>query len=294
MSTQLALQMTDQVTQVLLHLERKVSVTEEELNASALLETLATLRRAIVEESSVTRIDSEDQSGNITKSLDEQEADPEGSVPYVSVTQENLLEICDRVLISFAVSIADRLPTISTRDIHEILSVLIHTPLQSDALVTAIEACIQDRAKTIDTDRRAPNTISSASNALRSLRQVLSSQYNDPLSISLVDNMPSLLEMENLDTVIAALDDLHNTIAYTHPRVSRKPSLDAMELEFSWCRELIEQYNRLDFSSGSFRNCLDQQRRRKLAKRALSRLLPGPSRILPFSIEAPGEGESSC
>lgn len=263
----------DQVAQILRHLEQRLNVTEEGLNVCILLTTLASLRRDIVEGDLFIENDLENQIGNMTKPLDALGGVVEEFTTLASsVSPNTLLELCDRVLLSLTVSIAGTLPRTSTSDLLKILSVIIRDRLQCDELVRAIGACVEDRAKDIDTERRAPSTISAASSTLRSLLQTYNSDSEES----------SLLGTERLESTVAALDELHRAVG-NDPRVSRKPGLDAIELELCWARELIEQYNRLDFKSGSssLQSGLDQNRRRKLAKRALSRLLPVPSQKLP-------------
>ena len=56
-------------------------------------------------------------------------------------------------------------------------------------------------------------------------------------------------------------------------RLIASPQREAL-LELGRCAELIEQYRRIDFVSGSRLSRLDQERRRDIAKRVLSRKLP--------------------
>lgn len=56
-------------------------------------------------------------------------------------------------------------------------------------------------------------------------------------------------------------------------RLIASPQQESL-FELGRCIELIEQYRRIDFSSGSRRSRLDEERRRDMAKRLLSRKLP--------------------
>lgn len=278
--TQLVPQMTDHVAQVLLHLEQKLSVTEEDVDVCILLTTLSALRRDIIERDLLSENNSDVQMGNLTKDLDNIDGQREESTAPVSVSSKNLLESCDRVLLSLTFSIVGRLSRTSTRDLLTILSVLVCDRFQCDELVRAIDACVQDRAKILNAERRAASTISSATSVLRSLIEAGSNESEDLSSFSSMNDAPSLLDHGSLESTVAALDELYHVLC-NDPRVSRKPCLDVTELEISWSRELLEQYNRLDFKSGSLQSSLDQKRRRQMAKRALSRLLPVPSQKHP-------------
>ncbi len=260
--------MTDQVVQILLHLEHKLSVTEEELDVCVLLTTLAALRHDVNEIDIQSQRNFEEQFVNVQTSARALDHDSERSMPSESVSTDQMLDLCNRVRASLTASIANRLPRTSTSALITIVSVFIRDRLECDDLVKAIDACIHNRAKALDSQRRATSTLNAASSALRALLYAYTNESNDLLTTSVTDE-PASLRVDSLEATVAALDELINAHC-SDPRVSKEPHPNAMELELSKLRELVEQYKRLDFKSGGSK----QKTHRKRTRRSLSRLFP--------------------
>ncbi|GAX13938.1 hypothetical protein FisN_5Lh158 [Fistulifera solaris] len=261
-STQLALQMTDRVVQILLYLEDKLPMTEEELDLCGLLTALASLRRDVIEKDLQGQKNFSEQSVDVSTGALGLDHDPEKSMPSQPVSTDLLLDLCDRVRVSLTASTFNRFRRTTTRDLITILSVMVRDRLKCDEMVRTIHDCIQDRARAIDAQRKATSTLNAASRALRAF------------TMSMTDEAPSL-RVDSLESTAAALDELMDAHC-TDSRVSKDSYTNAMELELSKLRELVEQYNRLDLKSGHSK----QESGRKMTKHSFSRLFPVLSQTL--------------
>lgn len=217
---------------------------------------------------------------------------------------ETLHNLCNELLEFVASTARERIKTLSTEEIRRLLSVYSLLPFQADDLINNFSEEVNDRlsqlqhlsseesfesllrktkskAVSVNTtlfgDENSDSPFSAIKNGIRSFFQGSegSEDAEKKDENNLTDELISLIQESTASASNAA-----NRAEKL--RLSSGVSLDSMlqdlklgtGFELGRCNELIENYRRIEFSTGEQRSRYDRERTKDFAKRVLSRLLP--------------------
>jgi len=230
-----------------------------------------------------------------------------------TASDAEVAKMCDILLTRLSERAIEIIQNLKAQSLLEILMALSLLPLQADDCVDAIEREVRGRVRVLEAapdrniDELLQQIASDASNAKRALfgddepretkspfaglRHGLkamfgSSKAPDHSGGEQVNEATASHETGDDELAVKIKDSLQSianaATAIGNATESSKSSLDRMIVssqqealfELGRCSELIEQYRRIDFASGSRRSRFDEDRRRDMAKRLLSRKLP--------------------
>ena len=228
----------------------------------------------------------------------------DSSIPldYALVNQELKLS-CDAILQSITLQAKETAEKFSSVEIRRLLVVYSFLPFQADDFIDCLDREVSFR---LSYQKRSSNASleSLIKNAKSKSVAVNSTIFGDASSsrfgsfkngiLSLFRNSDSSetsdenTEENNLTEELASL--IQESIASTSDaakqaeefQTASRTSLDSIlkrlgegsSFELGRCQELIESYRRIEFSTGTRRSRYDKERRKDIAKRVLSRLLP--------------------
>jgi hypothetical protein len=247
---------------------------------------------------------SKDEKESPEPSATEAEMPDESSIPIDEATvEQELKHACDRLLqliASKAIGMKHRLTAVELRRLLVIYSLL---PYQADDLISHVDEEVDQRlchlegasSKSLERLLRISQSQSSAINRtlfedpstsrFAAIKNGLTSLFR---SAEISEGVDEKSEENRLTEELAIL--IQNSVASSSEaakqveewRRGSRTSLDSVlngvdvgsSFELGRCQELIENYRRTEFSTGTVRSRYDKERRKDIAKRVLSRLLP--------------------
>ena len=278
-------------------LAESVSVLKEGLESRSTEEIGESLKgKSVVQD--VTSLETTDA----IDPADHKESEATISSDEVSV-DETLHNLCNELLEFVASTARERIKTLSTEEIRRLLSVYSLLPFQADDLINNFSEEVNDRlsqlqhlseesfesllrktkskAVSVNTtlfgDENSDSPFSAIKNGIRSFFQGSegSEDTEKKDENNLTDELISLIQ----ESTASASNAANRAEKF---RLSSGVSLDSMlqnlklgtGFELGRCNELIENYRRIEFSTGEQRSRYDRERTKDVAKRVLSRLLP--------------------
>lgn len=256
----------------------------------------------------------DDSSNASTSTVEDDKPLEGSSHNETAASDAEVAEMCDILLSRLSARAMEIIENLKAQSLREILTSLSLLPLQADACVDAIECEVLRRVRFLEAtpnkniDEVLEYIASDALNAKRALfgddepketkshfaglkdglkamfRSSKATDHSDGEQVDVakashetsVDELAANIK-DSLQSIAEAATNIGNAAA-----ASSKSSLDQIIatsrrealVELGRCSELIEQYRRIDFASGSRRSRFDEDRRRDMAKRLLSRKLP--------------------
>jgi hypothetical protein len=242
---------------------------------------------------------SSDQPTHGTSSPEEESSTP---LDDASV-EEELKHACDALLQSIASQAKDMTDRLTTGEIRRLLVVYALLPFEANDLIDHLDEEVSCRLSylqgsssvSLESLLRRAQSKSMAVNAtlfkdtsssrFGSIKNGIMSMFRFSDSSETTDENA---EENNLTEELACL--IQESIASTSAAAERaektqtatRMSLDSIlqsldegsAFELGRCQELIENYRRIEFSTGTLRSRYDKERRQDIAKRVLSRLIP--------------------
>lgn len=215
-----------------------------------------------------------------------------------SVIEEQMLQSCEIILESIGAKARGMLGSLSAEEIRRLLAVYSLLPFQDDALIDDIfeEVTIrkshlqQSPNDSIENILPSPNTTALSLNATElgspfdNIKNGIMSFFSTSDDADSKDNIDSNSATEEMTTSIEdptatmskaakSVNDLHAASGISMDSVFQNIQKGAA-FELGRCDELIENYRRIEFSTGTVRSRYDKERRKEIAKRVLGRLLP--------------------
>jgi hypothetical protein len=245
-----------------------------------------------------------DESSGQVKENEESLTLEENMPPLDDATiDEEMRQLCDIILTFIGSQARDMAGKLSSVEIRRFLVVYSLLPFQDDELVNDFAQEIENRLLHL---QRSPNSSfeSLLINARSKTLSVNTTLFGDSSSGSRFDLIKNgiknlfsssddvdTLEKKEENLITEELESLIQESASTTSMAAKSIenlhiasgiSLDSIfqdlkrgtAFELGRCNELIENYRRIEFSTGKFRSRYDKERRQDIAKRVLSRLLP--------------------
>lgn len=307
-STNLALSKKRYTTDILHALEKRITLIDSTSVVCDLLETIAMLRESLGDEPAIVESLSKEANRTATTSDGRKPALVSDAVTSNQKTADaDLLVTNKRLLSAIATRSAEMTDIMTAAELRRVLCVYSLLPFRSDELVTKIEEEV-GRRKTKLTRRFPPETtmqdrlllgasyaqmlkdhldghgrspFSALKNGLKSLFGSNADNNDEDETISTEqDGAAKAAELEHIEAALQSIIDLSEGAAdfATASRVSfDKVTRDIEQgtlFELGRCSELIAHYRRIDFESGQRKTRFDQDLRRDMTKRVLSRLMP--------------------
>jgi hypothetical protein len=231
----------------------------------------------------------------------------------VTSVELELAELSEIVLSAVAVQTMEHVGSLSAVELRRLLTVYSLSPFKSDDLVNSMETEVIRREELLDSPESRERGRELLRSAASSAKTVISAFTEEPAdggsALSAIKNgLWSMFRQSNAKENAAndeedASDDIPDDIEEgsvqekLHIDIERAlrsivEAADYLErpgdasfiserlleggvlFELGRCRELVEHYRRIDFDSGSSTSRFDQERRRVMVKRVLSRLHP--------------------
>jgi hypothetical protein len=212
-----------------------------------------------------------------------------------------ILDSTDRLLACVAETAIERVHDLSGAEMRKLLLVLLVIPFQADDLVAAMEeetnqrtaalSFAADKERIQDLIGDAGDSALQAHNSLATRPSTVGSAIKNGIkAIFGVNDVDEEISEEDAERFSQVAESIHRTsellgdISERMERVERATGLDTETLmrgveqgaavELGRCRELIASYRRIDFATGSPGDRCDNERRKEIGKRLLSRLFP--------------------
>lgn len=230
--------------------------------------------------------------------------DEESVIPVDhSAIDEEMKRACNELLVSIADRAKAMTAKLTAQDIRRLLAVYSLLPFQADDLINHLEEEISKRLSYLEGSASGSleNWLKRAKYKSDSVNSMLfedteSSRFdcikNGIMSLFRASDVNESVDEEGgengLPEELATM--IQESIALTSKAANRaegmrnalRVSLDSIlnglnegsSFELGRCQELIENYRRVEFSTGTLRSRYDKERRKDIAKRVLSRLLP--------------------
>ena len=290
------------VSAVLHNFEAKVGTLRSGKQLTDLAETIAKLRRSLESKKSL-------ESGGAPNTDDietDQKEDDVDTVLSKPVHEQNsttdaadILEVTNRLLAGLAKKAIEKVHELSGTELRKLLLVYLLVPFQTDSLIDAIEKETNrrtaelgfsgDRERIQDLARHAADGALQASNSLSARPSTVGSTIKNGIkAIFGMHDVDNEISEEDAARISKIADTIHCTstlvrdITERMERVQHGTGFGAEALlrgveqgamvELGRCRELIACYHRIDFSTGSHGGRCDNERRKDIGKRLLSRL----------------------
>jgi hypothetical protein len=233
------------------------------------------------------------------------ESDPDSAAAITDkIAKEDIRKNCTKLLLLLAGNIRSGICDMKAVNLQKVLTVLCSMPLKDDHLIGEIELEIVQRIKVLqDFDREnLEELLGTAASILSSMKRKggSSSLYQIKNGLRSVLGMPSPLNCDEVkgsdlslrvpeesNSIPRQLENAMDCIAAAYEKIEKTERIcqvsvhdeiisckRGMLFQLGRCLESIEQYRRIDFASGLQRSRLDENRRRTLTKRPLSRQLP--------------------
>ena len=295
------------VVEVLSFLENRIAVMRDESVICELIESLGSLRMAMESNNdAVEGLSPVDADSNTTSTSSEDDPLPKNEA---IISDSDVSTRCDELLSLLSSRVTEMIKDMRAQSLRTILMLFSELPLQADKCVEAIEEEVERRRSLLEiaTHRNADELLrQAASGALDTKRTLFGDDHSkdskSPLA-GLRDGVRSIFgrkdDNKNLDDEVAEASGtegdefalkvketlqliIDTASAVENTRESCRLPLEQSIVtaqqealfELGRCIELIEQYRRIDFTSGYRRSRFDQERRRDMVKRVLSRKLP--------------------
>ena len=222
--------------------------------------------------------------------------------------EDQLSGICDELLTTVKAKATDMVMELGADEIRRLLMVFSLLPFEADEMVHAMD---EELSRRMDHLRSAVSNGVQVNNLLREAATNASTVNNTLFGESKDDDSPFLDQIKNglLKFFRSSTTSDHETCDMEAPTVSDELSAmiqnsaasttkaaqileeigsaalvstddiiqnieEGAAFELGRCRELVNNYRRIDFSTGTFRSRHDRERRKDIAKRVLSRLIP--------------------
>ena len=221
--------------------------------------------------------------------------------PKASI-EEELQKSCDAILTNVGVAARKDASKFSLKEIRRLLAVFSLLPFQDDALIANLSSEVALRKTHLDQLPRASlgtllQTARSSAESVKDtalghmetdsvfdqLKNGFMSFFSSIKETGAKDNADDTLTEELLKSVQDSIDRA-STASKSADDLQRAlgVSLDSIfsslkrgtAFELAQCKELIGNYHRINFITGTFRSRYDKARTRDIAKRVLGRLLP--------------------
>jgi len=210
---------------------------------------------------------------------------------------------CDKLLLSIANQAMNVAEKLTAGDIRRLLVVYSLLPFQADDLLHRLEEEVSNRLSDLETlpSKSFEAFMARAQSSSKALNSTLFEEETSSRFGSIKKNLLSMfrstdggesneenLEENNLTEELASM--INASISSTSMAAQRahqvyatsRVSFDSIihgidagsSFELGRCEELIANYRRIEFSTGTRRSRYDKERRKDIAKRVLSRLLP--------------------
>jgi uncharacterized membrane protein YgaE (UPF0421/DUF939 family) len=237
---------------------------------------------------------------HVHEHTDEKEVDKQEQNSTV-VTAAAILDSTDRLLARVAETAIEKVHDLSGAEMRKLLLVYLCVPFQADDLVAAMEEetnqrtaalrFLADKERIQDVIRDAADSALQANNRLSARPSTVGTAIKNGIkAIFGVHDVDDEISEEDAARLSHVVESIHRTSALLRDlsermeRVQRATGLDTETLmrgveqsaavELGRCRELIASYRRIDFATGSKGGRCDNERRKDIGKRLLSRLFP--------------------
>jgi hypothetical protein len=291
------------VSTVLHDFEAKVGALRSGKELTDLAETIAKLRRSIWSKKSLD-IRGDHTADDTETGRKEDEIDTILGKPmheHNSTTDATaILEVTNRLLAGVAEKAIEKVHELSGTEMRKLLLVFLLVPFQCDSLVDAIEEETNQRMARLgfssdkelieDLAKRAADSALQARNSLSAHPSTVGSTIKNGIKAIFGVHDSDEISEEDAARLSKVADSIDRTstlirdISERMERVQRGTGLGVERLlsgveqgaavELGRCRELVEWYHRIDFSTGSHGGRCDNERRKDIGKRLLSRFFP--------------------
>lgn len=230
--------------------------------------------------------------------------DEESVIPVDhSAIDEEMKYACNELLVSVADQAKEMTAKLTAQDIRRLLAVYSLLPFQADDLINHLEEEVSKRLSYLEGSASGSleNWLKRAKYKSDSVNSIL---FEDTESSRFDHIKNGIMSLFRASDVNESADEkggenglpeelatmIQESIALTSKAANRaevmrnalRVSLDSIlnglnegsSFELGRCQELIENYRRVEFSTGTLRSRYDKERRKDIAKRVLSRLLP--------------------
>jgi len=251
-----------------------------------------------------TEVDKADEAQSDGSIVDTECLEGGESLPQIGEDsiEQDLQKSCDAILAYVGTSARKDAATLSTKEIRRLLGVFSLLSFQDDALIESLSSVVALRKKHLEQLPREPlgsllRTARSSAESVkdRACGHTESGSVFEQLKHGFMSFFSSIQETEAKESGDNILtEELLTSVQESIDRAS-KASKSAEDLkgafgvspdsmfssmkrgtafELAQCEELIENYYRINFVTGTFQSRYDKVRARDIAKRVLSRLLP--------------------
>lgn len=215
--------------------------------------------------------------------------------------EDSMILLCDGLLASMAEQAKSEVSSASALELQRLLSVYSLLPFQADVLVDTIEAEVNARLpksgnqpmimvedllhqareksefvqKELFQDEESSGMRAALKNGIMSLFRSVESADGNESSDTLPKEIASMIQDSITTTVEAssALQQMQESLHVSIDSIGQRNS-EGTYFELGRCQELIANYRRVEFSTGTRRSRYDEEGRKIVSKRVLSRLLP--------------------
>ena len=220
-----------------------------------------------------------------------------------------LQEVSSRMMSSLAANAAERVSNLKADSLCRLLGVFSLLPFQADGLINACEeevskresllksaastASVEDLLRQAAKNAIAANTTvfgkdEDSGSTLQALKRGLKSIFSPPPESTNNEDDEASEEMRKfteeigglLNRVTASVTQVDTcmeqigTASNVHTDTALQHIMEGANFELGRCRELIDNYRRIEFSTGRRKSRYDYERSRHIGKRLLSRLIP--------------------
>ncbi len=274
----------------------------------SLAETLALLKEALrtadtpkedITRTAKIKLEVNEKDKELTEDTSADNENSSQSPEFVVVLIENeLVKICDELLNFISHSSRGVVKTATTSELRRLLAVYSLLPFRADDLINEIEKEIDARLSTPDSQPwiTVEKRLRDAKERSESLQRKLfhetessgltvlkngfmslfgSSEDNESAEKNLSDELIEMIRASINSTIEAAtsLQEMKETLDVSIDSIGQQ-NMEKKYFELGRCQELIANYRRIEFSTGSRRSRYDKERRKDISKRVLHRLLP--------------------
>lgn len=261
-------------------------------------------KQSVSETAQSTEVDREDEEHSVgitteTETLERREPSPQ--IGEASIEQD-LQQSCDAILAHVGTVARKDAATLSTKDIRCLLAVYSLLPFQDDALIESLSSVVALRRTHLEqlpreslgsllrTARSSAESVKDAAfghtesgSVFEQLKNGFISSFSSIQKTASQESCDGSLTAELLTSVQLSIDraseasksaeDLESALGLSLDSIFSSMKRGTA-FELAQCEELIANYYRINFVTGTFRSRYDKVRARDIAKRVLSRLLP--------------------
>jgi hypothetical protein len=263
------------VHDVLEFVQQRVSSMTDEHELCQLVQSIGRLKSSMESLTDVAETSLLEVKTNETSA--ESKPDDEAVLPIQQYSLSEVDKVCDKLLSALSGRLLKKVKDVrSIKTFRKVLMVFSLLPYRTDKLVDAIETEISERIGELVGDTPIEDLLSRAISEVSAARR----EPNDESPASPLHAVKNGLKSFFGSTEKEESDEYYfsATVNFPLPPEEKARVIDSFRqdllLELGRCSELIAQYRRIDFDAGVRGSRFDQEARRDMAKRLLSRHLP--------------------